>query len=191
MSNVGSAPIALPNIATGRTVLRVLKPADWALALQYELDNRQHLVQWEPAKDDIYFTEAAITRRLAQTHAAALAGTALHLAALDRQHGHQVASLNFTNIQYGVFQACHLGYSVARTQEGQGLMHEVAQAGIAHIFEHYGLHRVMAGHQPDNHRSEKLLRRLGFEREGYARSYLKINGIWQDIVLNSLINLLP
>ena len=27
---------------------------------------------------------------------------------------------------------------------------------------------------------EQLLRRLGFEREGYARAYLKIGGQWQD-----------
>jgi ribosomal-protein-alanine N-acetyltransferase len=179
---------ALPYIETRRTVLRVLTPADWALALRYEQANRQHLAPWEPARDESYFTEAAVTRRLAQTHAAALAGTALHLAALDRQHGQPLAMLNFTNILYGVFEACHLGYSVAQARQGEGLMREVAEAGIAHMFSRYRLHRIMAGHQPDNHRSEKLLRRLGFEREGYARSYLKINGTWQDIVLNSLIN---
>jgi ribosomal-protein-alanine N-acetyltransferase len=33
-----------------------------------------------------------------------------------------------------------------------------------------------------------LLRALGFEREGVARSYLKIAGKWEDMVLNSLIN---
>jgi ribosomal-protein-alanine N-acetyltransferase len=37
-------------------------------------------------------------------------------------------------------------------------------------------------------RSERLLARLGFEREGYAKAYLKIAGQWQDMVLNSLIN---
>ena len=31
-------------------------------------------------------------------------------------------------------------------------------------------------------------RRLGFEREGYARAYLLIAGRWQDMVLNSLVN---
>ena len=30
--------------------------------------------------------------------------------------------------------------------------------------------------------------RLGFEREGYAPSYLRINGSWEDMALNSLIN---
>jgi ribosomal-protein-alanine N-acetyltransferase len=37
-------------------------------------------------------------------------------------------------------------------------------------------------------RSAALLARLGFEREGFARAYLHINGTWEDMVLNSLIN---
>ena len=41
---------------------------------------------------------------------------------------------------------------------------------------------------PANVKSERLLRTLGFEREGYARAYLKIAGQWKDMVLNALIN---
>jgi ribosomal-protein-alanine N-acetyltransferase len=33
-----------------------------------------------------------------------------------------------------------------------------------------------------------VLEGLGFEREGVARSYLKINGEWADHVLTALIN---
>jgi ribosomal-protein-alanine N-acetyltransferase len=43
----------------------------------------------------------------------------------------------------------------------------------------------MANHLPHNKRSEALLKKLGFEREGYAKDYLQIDGQWQDHVLNS------
>lgn len=99
-----------------------------------------------------------------------------------------LAGCNFTNIVRGIFQACHLGYSVDHAWQGQGLMQEVVQAGIAYMFDTQGLHRIMANHMPSNVRSEKLLRTLGFEREGYARAYLKIAGEWQDHVLNALVN---
>jgi len=46
----------------------------------------------------------------------------------------------------------------------------------------------MAGYLPHNERSGKLLDRLGFEKEGLARKYLKINGRWEDHLLTSLIN---
>jgi ribosomal-protein-alanine N-acetyltransferase len=46
----------------------------------------------------------------------------------------------------------------------------------------------MANYMPENERSANLLKKLGFEREGFARSYLKIAGRWRDHVLNSLLN---
>ncbi|TND51068.1 30S ribosomal protein S5 alanine N-acetyltransferase, partial [Aeromonas dhakensis] len=33
-----------------------------------------------------------------------------------------------------------------------------------------------------------LLERLGFEREGYAKEYLMINGRWEDHILTSRLN---
>jgi len=99
-----------------------------------------------------------------------------------------VAACNFTNIVRGPLQACHLGYSVDQAWQGQGLMREVVQTGIAYMFGTLGLNRIMANHMPSNLRSEKLLRALGFEREGHARAYLRIAGRWEDMVLNALVN---
>ncbi|MNR55956.1 ribosomal-protein-S5-alanine N-acetyltransferase [compost metagenome] len=46
----------------------------------------------------------------------------------------------------------------------------------------------MAHYMPENERSGALLKRLGFEVEGLARDYLKINGAWRDHVLTARIN---
>ncbi len=67
-------------------------------------------------------------------------------------------------------------------------MQEVVGAGIAYLFREHGLHRVMASYMPANLRSGTLLERLGFEREGYARDYLMINGRWEDHVLTARLN---
>lgn len=178
----------LPCIATARTLMLVLPPERAPLLHAYRVENRAHLTPWEPARTPAYFSEAAARQQLAGWVAQARAGSALHFAALDRDSGRMVASCNFSNIVRGVFQACHLGFSIAADCQGRGLMREVAEAGIAHMFGQEGLHRIMANHLPRNTRSEALLRRLGFEREGYARSYLRINGRWEDMVLNSLVN---
>ncbi|MNW20600.1 ribosomal-protein-S5-alanine N-acetyltransferase [compost metagenome] len=61
-------------------------------------------------------------------------------------------------------------------------------AAIAHVFQNMKLHRIMANYRPENARSARLLSRLGFQREGEARSYLQINGAWCDHVLTALIN---
>jgi len=70
-------------------------------------------------------------------------------------------------------------------------MREALTSAITYIFDEIRLHRIMANFRPENVRSERLLKRLGFEREGLARSYLRINGVWADHVLTSLINQTP
>ncbi len=67
------------------------------------------------------------------------------------------------------------------------LMREALTGAIGYVFERYGLHRIMANHMPANRRSGQLLARLGFEVEGRARAYLKINGAREDHVLTALI----
>jgi ribosomal-protein-alanine N-acetyltransferase len=46
----------------------------------------------------------------------------------------------------------------------------------------------MANYRPENTRSAGLPQRPGFEHEGRARAYLKIDGSWADHVLTSLPN---
>ena len=65
-------------------------------------------------------------------------------------------------------------------------MFEALQATLGHAFEVLRLHRVQANHLPENHRSARLLRRLGFRIEGLARDYLYVNGAWRDHVLTAL-----
>jgi len=88
----------------------------------------------------------------------------------------------------GAFEACHLGFSLAESAQGRGLMKKTLEITNRYCFEQMGLHRIMANHLPSNVRSERLLESLGFEREGYAREYLKIAGAWEDHVLRALIN---
>jgi len=67
-------------------------------------------------------------------------------------------------------------------------MFEILEGAIHYMFTDQAIHRVMANYIPGNERSEKLLSRLGFEREGLAKSYLQIDGRWRDHVLTSKVN---
>lgn len=101
---------------------------------------------------------------------------------------HVYAQINMDQIQRGAFQSAVLGYSLDETLEGQGYMTDCLKAVVNCAFTTMRLHRLMANHVPENERSAAVLHRLGFEREGLARSYLRLNGVWRDHVLNSLIN---
>jgi ribosomal-protein-alanine N-acetyltransferase len=57
-------------------------------------------------------------------------------------------------------------------------------AGLAAVvndaFTSLGLHRLEANIQPDNTPSLNLVRRLGFQREGFSPRYLLVDGQWRD-----------
>ncbi|MFZ6732884.1 ribosomal protein S5-alanine N-acetyltransferase [Undibacterium sp. Ji42W] len=173
-------------IATTRLQLRVLMPEHAPMVQQYLLLNRHHLAPWEPARDEEFFSLEKCEERLLASSRLIEAGLAMHFAVCQNQT--MIGICNFSNTVRGAFQACHMGYAIAEQQQGQGLMQEAVQAGIAYMFQQQGLHRIMANYVPENQRSGALLERLGFEKEGYARSYLKINGVWRDHILTALVN---
>jgi [ribosomal protein S5]-alanine N-acetyltransferase len=51
---------------------------------------------------------------------------------------------------------------------------------LRHAFRSLGLHRLEANIQPGNHPSRRLVRGLGFRKEGFSPRYLKIGGHWRD-----------
>ncbi len=177
-----------PHLETERLCLTVLTARDAPLLWRYVNDNRQHLAQWEPRRDEHYYTLEACQDRLFTCYQHWLRGEALPLVALDRQRGQMVASCNASQIVRGVFQACYLGYSVDAAHQGQGLMREAVGACVDYLFIQMRLHRIMANYLPHNQRSAHLLAALGFQQEGVAKSYLKIDGRWQDHVLTALTN---
>ena len=65
----------------------------------------------------------------------------------------------------------------------QGYMTEALDLMITHCFETLALHRVEAACLPRNAASKKLLESSGFNQEGYAPSYIKIAGRWEDHLL--------
>ena len=87
----------------------------------------------------------------------------------------------------GVTQACTLGYWIGAPFARQGYMTAAVRAVIPFVFDSIELHRLEAACLPANTASMRLLERTGFTREGLARRYLKINGVWQDHLLYALL----
>lgn len=91
-----------------------------------------------------------------------------------------VGWLNISEIVRGPFQSAYLGYGAGAPFAGQGYMSEALRLVVRHAFTTLRLHRLEANIQPGNIASIALVRRCGFEREGYSPRYLKIGGRWRD-----------
>ncbi|MBA0166127.1 GNAT family N-acetyltransferase [Pectobacterium colocasium] len=151
------------------------------------VENRDNFAPFEPLRHDDYFTAPSISKRIKDSLSEFEERKSLLLIFTVKGEKKVIGSINFTNFVYGVFQAGYLGFSIDQAYQGKGLMREALKVAIDYVHETYGLHRIMANHLPTNLRSSKTLESLGFIKEGYAASYLKINGFWQDHILNSLI----
>ncbi len=94
-----------------------------------------------------------------------------------------IGGIALNDVQRGVAQKGTLGYWIGQPYAGRGLMTEAARLVCDFSFTELKLHRVEASCLPRNEPSRRLLVSLGFEQEGYARSYLRINGVWEDHLL--------
>jgi ribosomal-protein-alanine N-acetyltransferase len=182
----------IPQLQTDRLVVRLAQPGMERAMAQFLADNLPgHLDRWSPPMAPEFLTEPFWAERLpaaVDDYAADRAArfvVQLRGATLDETI---VGTCNYTNIVRGAFHACHLGYQVARAHEGRGMMAEALRATNAFVFERMRMHRIMANFRPENERSRRLLQRLGFVEEGFARDYLFIDGAWRDHVLTSLAN---
>ena len=181
----------LPELHTERLVVALARPGMHAAIVRFlERNFASHLAAWSPPADPGFFTEAFWRERLTlsveEFHADRAARFVIREA--DDAKGDIIGTCNYTNIVRGAFHACHLGYQIARSHEGRGLMTEALRAANGFMFETMRLHRIMANYRPENERSARVLERLGFVREGLARDYLFIDGAWRDHVLTSLVN---
>ena len=181
-------PVPKIRLITNRLVARLVYERDaWRLADYYD-QNRHFLKPWEPRRDESYYTYSGWQARLGMIEEMHRQQSAFYFVLLDPDEKEVIGVANYTNVIRGAFNACYLGYSLSDKLQGQGLMYEALTSTNRYMFRVQAMHRIMANYMPHNQRSGDLLARLGFEKEGYARDYLLINGQWQDHVLTALTN---
>ncbi len=176
------------SLTTDRLIVRLVHERDAYRLADYYSENRLFLKPWEPVRDDSYCYPSGWQARLGMITELQKQGNAFYFILLDKNEEEIYGVANFSNILRGSFYACYLGYSLGEKWQGQGYMQEALQAAIRYMFRQQKMHRIMANYMPHNQRSGGLLERLGFEREGYAKEYLLIDGKWRDHVLTALTN---
>jgi [ribosomal protein S5]-alanine N-acetyltransferase len=181
--------LAPPLITTSRLILRLAEDGDIPALLHFYRDNVDHFAPTSPLLPPDFLTEAFMLRQVAQNNDDFVQGRAVKLFLFDKSEpATVVGQISLNNIVRGAAYYCDLGYSLGEAKQGQGLMSESVVAVIRYAFDELRLHRVKAAYLPSNERSGRLLRRLGFVVEGYARDYLLIQGQWQDQILVGLVN---
>lgn len=169
-------------------IVRTAEPTDGHLISSYFIANKAFLKPWEPRREESFYTTAHWTQKLIKLNELHRLGLAYYLLIIDKQSKQMLGTVSFSNLSRFPFHACSLGYSLAESAQGRGVMTAAVKLALSYMFNVQNIHRVMASYMPRNHRSEAVLNRVGFIKEGFAKDYLLINGKWEDHNLTSIIN---
>lgn len=179
----------LPNLSGERVLLRLATEKDVPQIISFYRDNASHFETVASPKPAEFYTTEFWTEKVKFSQESFQADQSCNFFIFDITDNSTVLGfVNFFSFIRGAFHACILGYGLAKSAQGKGLMTEALHLEINFAFDELNLHRLIANHSPTNVRSARLLRRLNFVVEGYARDYLLVHGEWQDHVLTALTN---
>ncbi len=170
-----------PTIDLDQVRLRRLRTADAAALYAYLRDPVVTELTSYPVVS-VPMVEAMIERSLSRWAAGEPSKWAVAL-----QHDDQLVGTCGFNEYSQVHRWAELAFDLARPHWGKGLMHQAVAAVLEWTFRHDQVDRVHAFVRVDNRRSERLLERSTFLREGCLRSYRVCRGQRHDFYVYSLL----
>jgi len=180
-------PPARPLIRTQNLILRAPLAGDYSAWANLRMESREFLTPWEPVWTEDDLTRASFRLRVKRAAREIATDEAYSLFILDARSETLLGGLTLGLVRRGVAQACTLGYWMGQRHAGKGHMTEAVRGALDFAFSELALHRVEAACLPHNEPSRRLLERVGFTREGEARGYLRINGVWADHLLYGIL----
>ena len=149
--------------------------------------SREFLTPWEPSWPADDLTRAAFRRRLKRQADEIARDEAYSFLIFEDGSDNLLGGVTIGGVRRGVAQAATLGYWIGAPYARRGHMTRAVAAAVAFSFSSLRLHRIEAACIPDNVASARVLERNGFQKEGFARAYLRINGAWRDHLLFALL----
>lgn len=160
--------------------LKTITENEIDLLEDYFLRNRNFLQEWEPIREDSYYERNQILKRIEEEKEELSNQRGISLYIYPKEEEKIIGNVHIDSIARGFFQSCFLGYKLDEAYINHGYMTMAVKKAIEIAFEEYQLHRIEVNIMPQNIRSQKVVEKLGFEKEGLSKKYLKINGMWQD-----------
>jgi [ribosomal protein S5]-alanine N-acetyltransferase len=159
-----------------------LDDLDAAMAFASDPQVTSHL----PFEPQSYEQEAAAIQRM-MAAARSVPRVQYELAVVLRRSGDMIGMgrVGLTPGQPGV---ADIGYLVRADHWGRGLGTDIARTLIDFGFRHLQVHRIWAGHHPDNGASGRVLEKVGMVHEGRLREHTFSHGVWRDSIVYSILD---
>lgn len=158
--------------------LRNLTPEYKGEVAEYYRRNKNHLKEFEPNREESFYTEEGQHRLLLESYKGFMKGQSIDLGIFKNDKF--IGILKLSNIIMGVFKSAMIGYSIDEKEQNNGYMKESVKLACEYAFNDLGLHRIEASAMVSNKGSQRVLEGCGFEKVGINKDYLYINGKWRD-----------
>jgi [ribosomal protein S5]-alanine N-acetyltransferase len=170
-------------------VLRLRAPlrSDYEAWADLRARSRDFLQPWEPTWPEDDLTRAAFDRRITRYNEEIRGDLSYPFFLIDRGNNTLLGGLTLTNVRRRAAMSVTLGYWMGAPHAGKGLMSAVLPAVCNKAFGGLKFERIEAACLPENAASIRVLEKVGFQREGFARRYLSIAGARRDHVLFGLL----
>lgn len=172
-----------PTLGGDGIILRSPAAADYNSWAELRGASRDHLCPFEPAWADDELSPASFRYRLKRYQHEARNDQGYSFFVLDPAGRTLLGGISLSGVRRGASQTASVGYWMGAPFCGNGHATAALRRICDYAFAELALHRLEAASMPSNAASLRVLEKAGFEREGLARRYLKINGAWEDHVL--------
>jgi [ribosomal protein S5]-alanine N-acetyltransferase len=168
--------------------LRPGRMGDYAQWSKVRGQSKSFLQPWEPTWRDDELTRGSFRRRLSAYSYDLDRHLSYPLFIFRESDFALVGGITLGQVRRGVIQSATIGYWIGEAYAGNGYASAAVETVVSFAFNRLALHRVEAACVPDNMASMGVLIKQGFQLEGRASSYLKINGVWRDHLLFGLVS---
>ncbi len=149
----------------------------WATIRRRDAD---YLRPWEPEWTEAHLSRGSFRLRLNRFRKMLQSDRAYPFHIFRADTDTLIGACNLTHIERSAAMSAKIGYWIAKDQQGRGHARAAVRAVSRFAFDTLGLHRVEAAVQADNLASIRVLEATGFQFEGQARGFLRIDGQWAD-----------
>lgn len=176
-------------LLSNRLVLKVPEVVHAPFLLDFENRNLHFFQPWTPKREQKFYTLDHQIIRIKSSLDLLEKGQLQEWLIFEKGEKAEqiIGQIQYGNIIRGPLQSCFVGYKLDEQKTRKGYMQEALNASNQFIFQELKLRRIEANIMPQNNASIRLAEKLGFEQEGLAKSYMQINGKWEDVYRYALI----
>lgn len=171
---------SLPVLRTERLVLRAFDPSDAVDVFAYaQSDKVGPMAGWAPHK----------TLEESRRMVAGFIAAGDVWAVVEKKTGHVIGTVSLHKDLKRRIEGCRqIGYALGEKYWGQGFATEACRAALDYAFDELGCPVMSATHFPINHKSRRVIKKLGFTPEGTMRHAMMLpDGTPGDLVVYSLL----